>query len=386
MRAALNWTAQHVAQLGGDPSRITAFGESAGAGGILHLITAGGGTLDPFFRNAILQSPAFDTRWDRGGRVEELFANFSTAAGCGGGAQDEEGEEQVIMQCLRAASPEALRKANDACASTPYKERSAYQPVADGGFVRQAAALELRAGRAWPRLGSVLLSHVRDEAASYVDDSVKTDADFGRYVEYYYPVDGVPEAVEQRYPGPGAENATYDSQGDRLKAVLAASRFVCNIRYLADALLNGTTNTRVWNMQYSAPPGTHGADVLPSFFFPSLISTNATADFVDGYRSLLTSLAMAGDPDAFKRNNSVPRIPAWPQVDNSTDAFGNVLDVGLFEMGLVSDEQNKRSVCDFWIEVAAAVTNAGGYAPPGSVVGQGLVPDNGNTSRNFGRW
>ncbi|KAF9640900.1 hypothetical protein BFW01_g12706 [Lasiodiplodia theobromae] len=359
MRAALNWTATHIQLLGGDPANVTAFGESAGAGGILHLITAEGGTLDPFFRHAVLQSPAFDTRWDRGGRVEELFANFSAAAGCSGGAQDE-GEEQV-MQCLRAADPEKLREANDACAYTPYKERSA-----------------------------VLLSHVRDEAASYVDDSVKTDDDFARYMRYYYPVDAVPEAIAQRYPGPDAENGTYGSEGDRLKDVLAASRFVCNIRFLADALLqqNGTTSTttRVWNMQYSAPPGTHGADVLPSFFFPSLISTNATADFVDGYRSLLTSLAMAGDPNTFKRNNSIPRIPAWPQMDNSTDAFGNVLDVDLFEMELVSDEQNRRSVCDFWIEVAAAVTNAGGYAPPGSVVGQGLVPENGNASRNFGRW
>lgn len=370
-RAALNWTNQHITRVGGDPDHVTAFGESAGAGSIIHHITAFGGTQHPLFQRAILQSPAFDFKWDRAGLMERQFQNFTAAAGCAGQGID----------CLRKASPEALKKANDDCSYTPYSQRGAYQPAADGVFVRQMAPLELKAGHYWKGLDSVILSHVKDEAASYIDDSVQTDDDFNRYVEYYFPVDGVPRLIEAQYPGVDARNSTYAAESDRLRDMLAGNRFVCNIRHLADALAPAAN---VWNMQYSAPPGTHGADVFPTFFVPSLIDPNATALFVDGYRSLLTSLARAGNPNAFKRNGSIPSIPAWPRVDDGAAQFANVLDVDLFSVGLVGDPQNSRELCDFWIQVAAAVTNLGGYAPPGGAVAQALLPDTENSSRNFG--
>ncbi|GME42638.1 hypothetical protein GTA08_BOTSDO12124 [Neofusicoccum parvum] len=371
-RAALNWTKQYIGLLGGDSEQMTAFGESAGAGSILHQITAFGGTQDPLFKRAILQSPAFDFKWDRAGSMERQFQNFTLAAGCAGQGVD----------CLRKASAEVLKSANDDCSFTPYAERGAYQPAADGNFVRQIAPLELRSGNYWKGLESVILSHVKDEASSFVDKNVRTDQDFNRYVEYYFLVDGVPRLVEAQYPGVDSENSTYDSEGDRLRDMLAGNRFVCNVRYLADAL---APETKVWNLQYSAPPGTHGADVLPSFFFPSLISPNATGLFVDGYRSLLTSLARSGDPNIFKRNSSIPSIPDWPQVDNSTSEFGNVLDVDLLSINLIKDPQNSQIICNFWIQIAAALTNLDGYAPPGSVVTQSLLPEGGNSSRNFGR-
>ena len=51
--AALRWVAQHATALGGDPSRFTAFGESAGAGSILHLLAS---TVGPAVTRAAAQS------------------------------------------------------------------------------------------------------------------------------------------------------------------------------------------------------------------------------------------------------------------------------------------------------------------------------------------
>jgi para-nitrobenzyl esterase len=51
--AALGWVRTHAAALGADPSTITAFGESAGAGSILHVLAS---TADPIVSRAIAQS------------------------------------------------------------------------------------------------------------------------------------------------------------------------------------------------------------------------------------------------------------------------------------------------------------------------------------------
>ena len=57
--------------------------------------------------------------------------------------------------------------------------------------------------------------------------------------------------------------------------------------------------------------------------------------------------------------------------------------VGTLGFRLVTDEQTKRSRCDFWRDVAAGVTSLGGYAPPGSVVASGLVGELEGASRNY---
>jgi para-nitrobenzyl esterase len=53
--AGLRWVHDNIASLGGDPGNVTLFGESAGAGGILHLL--GVPAADGLYRRAILQSP-----------------------------------------------------------------------------------------------------------------------------------------------------------------------------------------------------------------------------------------------------------------------------------------------------------------------------------------
>ena len=59
-RLLLKWVQEYIAQVGGDASQVSAWGESAGASSILHHLVLDGGKLDPLFTKAMIQSPAFE--------------------------------------------------------------------------------------------------------------------------------------------------------------------------------------------------------------------------------------------------------------------------------------------------------------------------------------
>ncbi|KAK8184806.1 Alpha/Beta hydrolase protein [Phyllosticta capitalensis] len=380
-RAAFNWTQNFISLLGGDPEQVTAFGESAGGGSILHHITAFGGKQDPLFKRAILQSPALDLKWDRKGGIERQFQTFLNKADCSG--QD--------VNCLRKTGKEKLEKANDALVLDLYTLRSAFSPVPDGGWVRQSPPLELRSGNHWRGIESVLLSHVHDEAAIFTDPRVVTDKQFHDYVNYYFPDRSVADGIERQYPPPTDERAPYRTQFGRLARLLNHSGFVCYVRNAADAL--ATAGTRVWSLTYSVPPGTHGADIAPIFQPPPLLAPKTESAYREPFRALFVSLAQFGDPNMLTQrlrdedkagDTSAAALPdPWLPVDNSTGELGNVLDVGVGNFELVNDTQNDQGTCNFWMDVGASVTANGGFAPPDGVLTKSLAPE-GQASKEFG--
>lgn len=128
-RAVLEWIQRYIDLVGGDKTQVSAWGESAGATSILQHLTAFGGTQDPLFSKAVLQSPASLFSSDRKGTLEQAFQTFATRAGCAGKG----------LACLRAASVETLKAANNV-------GNYAWWPSADGKYIRQAAILELASG------------------------------------------------------------------------------------------------------------------------------------------------------------------------------------------------------------------------------------------------
>ena len=136
-RAAFQWIQNYIHLLGGDPAQVSAWGQSAGAGSLVHQLVAFGGTQDPLFSKAVIQSPAFAPKFDRKGSLEDTFQNFAELAGCSG---------QGIV-CLRAASEETLHSANTALIQqVPSGTSFAMGPAADGTLIRQLAVLEFASG------------------------------------------------------------------------------------------------------------------------------------------------------------------------------------------------------------------------------------------------
>ena len=384
-KAALQWIQDYISLVGGDKSQVSAWGESAGAGSILHHLVSYGGTQDPLFSKAVLQSPAFQYAFDRKGLLEDTFQNFTAIAGCAGQG----------LACLRAASAETLEKANTALNTGGPPGTFAVGPSADGSFSRQLPVLELASGNFYKGISSLILSHVSDEADLFVPPSVQTDQMFTALVNFQWPLyaqrGGVTAAIEARYPPVMSPNTNYTTEHARLKDYIGESSFQCNVRHLTDAYQGKT-----YNLQYSVTPGLHATDLLPTFYNLNLdlnvFGTDVPVPLVPGfgglasaYQSYLVSHARTGNPNTYKKTLNIPSAITWPEPSGvDEDALSGVLDVNDLGFQLVQDEETREGRCVFWKDVAAAVTGLGGYAPPGSVVGTNLVNVGGDPSANYG--
>lgn len=369
-RAALQWIQSYISLVGGDPTQVSAWGESAGAGSILHQLVSFGGNQNPLFNRAVMQSPAFEFLLDRKGSLEQTFQNFTTLAGCAGQG----------LACLRAASAETLQNANTKLNEQGPEGTFAVGPAADGNLIRQLAVLEYASGNFYKGIDSLILSHVSDEAFIFVPLDVKTDPQFSTYVSGVFPPyaqsAGVNAAIEARYPPVMSGSSNYTTEFDRIKALLADSSFQCNVRYLSDAY-NGIN----YNLQYSVTPGFHATDLLPTFYDLNVdltaLGDNAPfplipgfGSFAQAYQSYLVSHARSGDPNKYAKLLNVPPAIHWPKAGNSSaDMLTNVLNAENLGFSVVSDKETTESVCGFWREVAAAVTNLGGeYCLKGGTV------------------
>lgn len=97
----MKWVRNHISKFGGDPDNVSVWGESAGAGSILHQLTANGGKGKALFKRAVIQSPAFHALPDRQGQVEKTYKTFEKAAGCEGQG----------LTCLRNANASTINAA-----------------------------------------------------------------------------------------------------------------------------------------------------------------------------------------------------------------------------------------------------------------------------------
>lgn len=146
VKAALEWVNNHIDRFGGDPSRITIAGESAGGGAVMTLVMAEGGTWGTsLFQNALAASPYLPQQYNYDGPLpESTYAGFAIAAGC----LDENtpADDATVFACLQAADSETLQKANQKVNSAGRYGSWSFIPVTDGEFLRDLPSVQLRSG------------------------------------------------------------------------------------------------------------------------------------------------------------------------------------------------------------------------------------------------
>ncbi|KXN88429.1 Lipase 1 [Leucoagaricus sp. SymC.cos] len=127
-RQALRWVQKYISAFGGDPAKVTIWGESAGAISVsLHMI-ANDSNTENLFRGAIMESGAPIPVGDiENGQI--YYDAIVKDTGCSGSAD--------TLQCLREISFDKLKAAIDATPSIfDYQSlRLAWLPRADGKFL-----------------------------------------------------------------------------------------------------------------------------------------------------------------------------------------------------------------------------------------------------------
>lgn len=152
--AALAWVQREIERFGGDPECVTVFGESAGAGSVVSLLTMP--AARGLFHRAIVQSAAPDgmiTPDDAEDRAERLLTKL------GVGREDRAGLEGVGVEALLAAQQELLGEA-------VWKTGMLFAPVIDGELLPRRPLEAIAAGAA--REVELLIGTTRDEMRLYV--------------------------------------------------------------------------------------------------------------------------------------------------------------------------------------------------------------------------
>ncbi|KAL6829642.1 Alpha/Beta hydrolase protein [Trichoderma sp. SZMC 28015] len=317
-RLAMDWVQQYIHLFGGDKSRVTVAGESAGAGSIVHHLTAFGGQGDVLpFTQAVAQSPAFSINSNLDTQ-NQRFQEFLDLLGVG--SLDE----------ARTLPSEQLIMANQMQAFNSSYGGGIYGVTVDGTYVPAQPGLLFENGSFHQNV-NIYAGHNVDEGLVFTNPLLMLSGTYPQLLQSLFTnlTAGEMTFIESSlYPPIFDGSYGYANEFERASTTLADVGIVCNVDYMGRAYNNAT-----YSCEFSVYPGIHGQDL--AYEFNSTGAINQTV--ASAFQAYISSFVDTGIP----AGQNLPPIPQY-----GLDAMTmNLTTTGI---EIVTPAKIDRERCAFW--------------------------------------
>ncbi|KAJ6480718.1 Alpha/Beta hydrolase protein [Mycena vitilis] len=341
---ALRWLNKHISKFGGDASKVTIWGESAGAGSVIqHVVAHNGKTKPQLFRAAITSSSFLPSQYKYNDRIpESIYGEVVAQTNCA--------EAADTLACLRAADVSTLENANVNISAAAFFGTFVFVPVVDGEFITQRPTVSLAERKV---NGEALLSVTNAfEGTIFVDQTTAATANATQYSLNLFPNLAAAQADKI-----GALYAGLGSPIFQENAVMGDSIFICPTYLLLDAFAG-----RSFKGEFAIPPAFHAVDT--EYYFPSLLVDfpeivipifNNTA-FINAFAQSFISFAISLDPNIKLYPSTItPKWSRW-NAGRKTEMLFNKTDTDLPLVRAVRTSDALLKRCQVWDGVAGSTS------------------------------